>query len=57
MKKKSSRNPKARAEKLAQLKRESERDLLEQIRRWLALPMNKRTNFLRFRLPLGGSCL
>jgi len=39
------------------LKKESERALIEQIRRLLALPMNKRTHFLRKRLPGGGSCL
>jgi len=30
---------------------------LDQIRALLALPMNKRTHFLRVRLPNGGSCL
>ncbi len=39
------------------LKRESERALVEQIRRLLALPMNKRTHFLRVRRPGGGSHL
>ncbi|MDM8550947.1 hypothetical protein QUF72_12745 [Desulfobacterales bacterium HSG2] len=39
------------------LKKESERALTEQIRSLLRLPMNKRTNFLRKRLPGGGSCL
>jgi hypothetical protein len=39
------------------LKRESERALDEQIRRLLALPMNKRTHFLRVRHPSGGSHL
>ena len=43
--------------KLKALKEESERNLVEQIRRQLALPMNRRTNFLRKRLPGGGSCL
>jgi hypothetical protein len=46
-----------RAAKLRALKRESERDLVEQIRRLLALPMEKRTNFLRVRCPGGGSHL
>jgi hypothetical protein len=41
----------------AALKAESERALVEQIRRLLALPMNKRTNFLRVRHPSGGSHL
>jgi hypothetical protein len=39
------------------LKQESERALVEQIRRLLALPMNKRTHFLRVRHPRGGSHL
>jgi len=43
--------------RLKALKKESERNLPEQIRRQLALPMNRRTNFLRKRLPGGGSCL
>jgi hypothetical protein len=41
----------------AALKLETERALVEQIRRLLALPMNKRTNFLRVRRPGGGSHL
>ena len=41
----------------AALKKESERALIDQIRRLLALPMNKRTNFLRVRHPRGGSHL
>ena len=52
MKKRKDRN-----KKLKVLKKESERQLIEQIRRQLALPMNRRTNFLRKRLPGGGSCL
>jgi hypothetical protein len=48
---------KNRNKKLKALKKESERALIEQIRRQLALPMNRRTNFLRKRLPRGGSCL
>jgi hypothetical protein len=39
------------------LKRQSERALVDQIRRLLALPMNKRTHFLRVRHPSGGSHL
>jgi hypothetical protein len=41
----------------AALKRESERALVDQIRRLLTLPMNKRTHFLRVRRPGGGSHL
>jgi hypothetical protein len=41
----------------AALKKENERALVDQIRRLLALPMNKRTNFLRVRHPRGGSHL
>jgi hypothetical protein len=39
------------------LRRESERALVDQIRRLLALPRSKRTHFLRKRLPGGGSAL
>jgi hypothetical protein len=39
------------------LRRESDRALVEQIRRLLALPMHKRTNFLRVRHTDGGSHL
>jgi hypothetical protein len=39
------------------LKKESERALIDQIRRLLALPMNKRTHFLRVRHSGGGSHL
>jgi hypothetical protein len=41
----------------AALKKETERALVEQIRRLLDLPMNKRTHFLRVRHPSGGSHL
>jgi hypothetical protein len=46
-----------RRETLDALAAESERQLLELIRRRLALPLEKRMNFLRRRLPGGGSCL
>jgi hypothetical protein len=36
---------------------ESDRQLEDLIRRRLALPLEKRMNFLRKRLPGGGSCL
>jgi hypothetical protein len=39
------------------LRKECDRALIEQIRRLLALPMNKRTHFLRVRRPGGGSHL
>jgi len=39
------------------LKKENERALRAQIRRLLSLPMNKRTHFLRVRMPFGGSSL
>jgi hypothetical protein len=42
---------------LLALRRESERGLLDLIRRRLALPVEKRMNFLRVRLPGGGSHL
>lgn len=48
---------KDRKKQLRDLRRESTRHLTEQIRRQLALPMNRRTHFLRKRLPGGGPCL
>lgn len=39
------------------LARESDRQLDDLIRRRLALPLEQRMNFLRRRLPGGGSCL
>ena len=46
-----------RKAKLAALKRESERDLVEMIRRRLALPVERRMNFLRKRVTFRGSAL
>ena len=46
-----------REQALAALKAESERQLEELICRRLALPLEKRMNFLRRRLPGGGSTL
>ena len=48
---------KNKRKQLKALKKENERIVIEQIRRRLALPMNRRTHFLRKRLPGGGSCL
>jgi len=42
---------------LAALAAESDRQLEDLIRRRLALPIEQRMNFLRRRLPGGGSCL
>lgn len=47
----------SRKKKLEALKLESERELVELIRRRLAMPVSQRLNFLRVRLPGGGSCL
>lgn len=47
----------ARRESLASLAAESDRQLEDLIARRLALPVEKRMNFLRRRLPGGGSCL
>jgi hypothetical protein len=51
------KKPKTRKAQEAALKKETERALTDQIRRLLALPMNKRTHFLRVRHPGGGSHL
>lgn len=47
----------ARRKALATLAKESDRQLDELIARRLALPIEQRMNFLRRRLPGGGSCL
>jgi hypothetical protein len=46
-----------RKQRLALLKKESEQADLEMIRRWQALPPERRTNFLRKRIGLRASCL
>jgi hypothetical protein len=56
-KKPSSRAATARRRALAALPAESDRQLADLIRRRLALPLEQRMNFLRRRLPGGGSCL
>lgn len=47
--------PVSRRAKLAAVRREGEHARRELIRRWQALPPERRTNFLRKRLPRGGS--
>lgn len=54
---KKANRPSKRATALAALRAESERALLDLIRRRLALPVEKRLNFLRVRVPGGGSHL
>jgi hypothetical protein len=54
--KRTARNGKRQAG-LRALRKESERALLELVRRQLALPIEKRMNFLRVRVPGGGSHL
>lgn len=51
------RRQSARAAALAALGGESQMQLQDLIRRRLALPLEERMNFLRRRLPGGGSCL
>lgn len=51
------RRQSARDAALAALGAESQRQLQDLIRRRLALPLEERMNFLRRRLPGGGSCL
>lgn len=53
----SSKKPSAKQKQLNALKAESERNLIDQIRRNLARPMNERTHFLRKRVGLRGSAL
>jgi hypothetical protein len=53
---KRSRRP-TRQETLSALAAESDRQLNDLIRRRLAMPIEQRMNFLRKRLPGGGSCL
>lgn len=54
-----SRNNKevSRKQTLAQLAKETDRELIEQIRRLLAKPMQERTHFLRKKIGVTGSCL
>jgi hypothetical protein len=47
----------ARKAKLDALRRESDLALRDQIRRLLALPPDRRTNFLRKKIAWRGSCL
>ncbi len=53
----SKKKVKRKAARKSALEKECDRALTEQIRRLLALPMNKRTHFLRVRHPGGGSHL
>ena len=53
---KKSRKP-SRKEQLAALKVESDLQMRDLIRRRLAMPIEQRMNFLRVRLPGGGSAL
>jgi hypothetical protein len=47
----------ARRKALAAMRKESDLQLDDLIRRRLAMPVEQRMNFLRKRLPGGGSCL
>ena len=49
------RKPPQRRAALKALKAENERNLLDLIRRWQALPPERRTHFLRKRVGLRGS--
>ena len=53
----SRRSSTQRGKALAALDAESRRQIRELIERRLALPLEERMNFLRRRLPGGGSCL
>jgi hypothetical protein len=55
--KKQNRNNSKRQAALDALAKENERALVDLIRRRLALPVEKRLNFLRVRVPGGGSHL
>lgn len=57
MKKAAQNRQRKRRALLAALRKETEREHLDMIRRRLALPLEKRMNFLRVRLPGGGSHL
>ena len=54
---KKTRKPTKRELALEAMRQAAEDELTALIRHQFALPMNKRTNFLRIRLPNGGSCL
>lgn len=56
-KSKKPRKPTKREIALEIMRQAADQELTDMIRRQLALPMNKRTNFPRLRLPNGGSCL
>ncbi len=55
--KKSARKPTKREITLELMRQVYQQDLIDMIRARLALPMHKRTHFLRIRLPNGGSTL
>lgn len=54
---KRSRKPTKREVELEAMRHVWEQDLVDMIRANFALPMHKRTHFLRLRLPNGGSTL
>ena len=51
------KKPVSRRARLAAVRRESERALVDMIRRWQALPPGRRTNFLRVRVAPGRTAL